>query len=330
MQSLPNGARTMLRLVASLIAHAALLALASAEEPDHSPPTVFLVKDIGMSILQQNGEELYRIGASSNVGALSPDGQFLAHFEVFADGTNPQIVIRPPNHPEPRTTIRPIWGTTGTSCQFVWAPNVQFVLISEAGPSNVGRAHRIYNLANRTLVEVTLPDEYWVTDWGRDGRFLADTRGNHDSFRIAWVSDDGARDPEFITSEDEIAGRAKLSPDGRRILCLVRDRGEGTQMRLTVIDLQTMERTIVDEPGMTSGHCWSPDGSKIAYTWQPLLDNPADVAQRETMLLSCAPDGSGRTTITTRTKHVSANSSGRSGHVIFFRVLDWRLAPVGR
>ena len=95
-------------------------------------------------------------------------------------------------------------------------------------------------------------------------------------------------------------------------------------MRLYAMDLATKKRTMVDEPGVTEGWCWSPDGSKVAYTWQRSLDKPAEVKERETLLITCDADGSNRKTITKRQYQVPENSSGRSSIVFFFEVLDWR------
>jgi Tol biopolymer transport system component len=100
--------------------------------------------------------------------------------------------------------------------------------------------------------------------------------------------------------------------------------GERTETRLTVIDLATKKQTIIDEPGATCGYCWSPDGSRIAYTWQKPLDHPSEENVRETLLITCNADGTERNVVTSRTHELSPNSSGRSGVVRFFTVFDWR------
>ena len=99
---------------------------------------------------------------------------------------------------------------------------------------------------------------------------------------------------------------------------------DASQARLCVIDLESQKRTTVDEPGETHGYCWSADGSRIAYTWQRPLKKPAEVALRETLLITCNRDGSERKTVTSRKYEVPQNSSGRNGMVIFFQVFDWK------
>jgi Tol biopolymer transport system component len=162
-----------------------------------------------------------------------------------------------------------------------------------------------------------------VSDWSTDGKRLLTTAQS----RVAWVNADGSGELDYITSEEEVAYSAKLSPDGKRILCMAAPKpqnGERARLRLCVINLSTKHRTIVDKPGETHGYCWSPDGSKIAYTWQRSLDNPSEVEVREAFLITCSADGSDQTTITSRKYGVPQNSSGRDGTIIFFTVLDWR------
>ena len=62
----------------------------------------------------------------------------------------------------------------------------------------------------------------------------------------------------------------------------------------------------------------------VAYTWQRSLKNPGQVAERETLLIACDPDGKNRKTVTSRKYRVPENSSGKSSIVIFFQVLAWR------
>jgi hypothetical protein len=90
-----------------------------------------------------------------------------------------------------------------------------------------------------------------------------------------------------------------------------------------VIDLVTKKRTAISKPGHTNGHCWSSDGSKIAYTWQMPLRNPAEVVERKTYLITCDPDGSDQKTITMRKYDVPQNGRSRLGVIVFFKVMAW-------
>jgi Tol biopolymer transport system component len=189
----------------------------------------------------------------------------------------------------------------------------------------------VYDLATKDLVGLSVPEECWVNDWSADGkRLLTTARADGGNVRVAWVNADGSGKPEFLTPEDEVAYFPRLSPDGQRVLCMAGPRAPGNQRnrsRLCVIDLSTRQRIVVDEPGETHGYCWASDGSKVAYTWQPSLERPAEVAVRETLLITCEPDGGNRKTVTRRKYEVPANSSGRGGMTIFFQVWSWWKPP---
>ena len=91
-----------------------------------------------------------------------------------------------------------------------------------------------------------------------------------------------------------------------------KDENDGS--RLTAIDLATGRRTVLDEPGHTYGHCWSPDGSMVAYTWNG-MDDPAKVVQRETHLITCTAGGKDRKTVTTGSER--QGEQPRRGEVVY-------------
>ncbi len=98
-------------------------------------------------------------------------------------------------------------------------------------------------------------------------------------------------------------------------------KGQRARVRLYVTDLASGKRTAVDEPGETHGYCWSPDGSRVAYTWQQSLDKQGKEAEREALLITCDPDGANPKTITSR--KYKPETAG-SEVVFFFWVSDWR------
>jgi len=291
----------------------------------------FMVIDRGTAMIGADGEELERLSATTHAaGALSPDGHWIAFSEsrkVASGSRKGNLIIQSRLRSQERTIVPLVWGGTGSSFLPLWSADSHRILICEQGTNDTVResAYRIYDLAKKDLTDLKLPKEWWPSDWSADGkRILMTLKG-----RVAWGNIDGTGEPEFITPEREVAYNAQLSPDGRRILCLTgprRPNEERRRLRLSVFDLETRtnKRSFVDEPGETNGYCWSPDGSRVAYTWQRSLDAPADVAVRETFLMTCDPDGSQRKTVTSRKYEVPLNSSGRDGIVIFFEVLAWR------
>jgi len=327
----------MRHLKALLLASSVLLLVASTgAQSDSGDVETFLVTDRGYALLGPDGEEKDRLESTvSAAGALSPDKQWVAFSRTKPNSPPGQgqgeLLIQSRARPEQRTAVPLVWGTTGSSFQPIWSRDSSRILICEQGwkPDRTrGSAYRVYDLRTTKLSELKVPGECWVSDWSPDGkRLLTDVRPNDGTVRVAWINADGGGNADFVTGEDEVACGARLSPDGQRILCMAGAKGrngEWSRARLCVINLSTKTQSVVDEPGETDGYCWSPDGSKIAYTWQRSLDKPSEVNVRETLLITCNADGTNRKVVTRRNYVVPQNSSGRSSVISFFSVLDWR------
>jgi Tol biopolymer transport system component len=302
-------------------------------ESDRAPRGTFLVWEgaKGLGLLAPDGEEKERLTPRAFMGAFSPDGDWLAVTQLDPGATQGRLVIQSRSKPIEHARVPLLWGTSGTSCSLVWAPDSKRLLIGEEHSNqnfDRERAFRVWDIPGKGLSDLNLPKEAWVTGWSADGkRLLATYSVADDNVRIAWIKVDGTGEPECITSENEVAYRGQLSPDGGRIICMIGPRAANSDLakfRLNVIDLATKKRTIVDEEGHTSGHCWSEDGKKIAYTWQPRYEKPAEVSMRETRLITCDADGTNRKTVTSRKYDVPENSSGRNGIIYFFEVRGWR------
>ncbi len=257
-----------------------LVVAATGAQADSGDAEMFLVRDRGYALLGPDGEEKDRLESIvSAAGALSPDKQWVAFSRTKPSSlpgeSQGELVIQSRARPEQRTAVPLVWGTTGSSFQPLWSRDSFRIMICEQGwmgDGTRGSAYRVYDLRTTKLSEFKVPGECWVSDWSPDGkRLLTDVRPNDGTVRVAWINADGGGNVDFVTGEDEVAYRARLSPDGHRILCMAGDKarnGERSRVRLCVINLSTKTRSIVDEPGETDGYCWSPDGSKIAYTWQ--------------------------------------------------------------
>jgi Tol biopolymer transport system component len=307
----------------------------AALEPDRRLPERFMVIDHGCALLGPDGEEKERLESiTSAVGAISPDGRWAAFsksdLNLQTGKEKGGLIIQSRVRPDERTTVPLVWGTTGSSFQPFWSSDSKRMLICEQGQNedgSRGSAYRVFDLMTKSLTHLKLSKECWPSDWSADGkRVLTSLRMGGDGTGVAWVNTDGTGKPEFITSQDEVAYGAKLSPDGRRILCMAGPKtpaGEPKRRRLVVIDLNTKKRTVIDRPGHTHGYCWSSDGLKVAHTWQLPLRQPGEIEERKTYLITCDADGGNRKTITTRKYEVPTNSSGRDGVTIFFEVVAW-------
>jgi Tol biopolymer transport system component len=307
-----------------------LAAVMSAPVPKHKPLDRFLVGDSSqLVLLGLDGLEKERFAPSATNGALSPDGHWLACLEFETAVGRSKVVIQPRSGKGDSVTVPGTSVAIGEGCLLVWSADGRRLLISEnrAGKSGaLEYRHRVYELATRKLTELKLPAGYGATDWSADGkRLLTTARDSEGNPRIAWLNADGIGKPEFLTPDGEFAYGARLSPDGRRMLYQggVRATANGRRppVRLYVMDLASRKRVAVDTPGKTNGYCWSPDGTRIAYTWQKSLDRPKEVAERETLLITCDPDGKNRKTVTSR-KYRPERPTPYVVH--FFWVVNWR------
>jgi RNA polymerase sigma factor (sigma-70 family) len=304
----------------------------AAPVPKPRPP-VFLVTDTSVNvILDMDGKEIERFVRTTN-GALSPDGAWLACIQskTLRPGGD-RIVILPRGHPgEPMTIPKNVPQLVGGIG--VWSRDGRRLLFNEtqAWRTEDGWESEtkfwVYDVAANQVTDLKLPNVNSVNDWSLDGkRLLVDIPAKGQVVgRLAFVKADGTGEPEFITPEGELAWGARLSPDGKRILhlgCTPSWLVPYGERRLYMLDLVTKKRTVVDERGITDGFCWSPDGSRVAYTWQRAVENWADVAERETLLITCDPDGGNRKVVTRSKTHVEERY--RPGLVYWFRVYDWR------
>jgi Tol biopolymer transport system component len=284
----------------------------AAAEPERRVPERFMVRYNGCVLLGPDGEEKERLETiTSGAGAISPDGLWAA-FSQSEPNPPPgerqgKLVIQSRVNPDGRRLVPLIWGTTGSSFQPLWSSDSKRILICEQGHNDDGTrgsAFRVYDLGSNSLTKLHLPNAWWPSDWSADGkRVLTSLRAENGSSRVAWVHVDGSGAPEFLTSDQEVAYGARLSPDNRQILCMVGPRNPGNQgsrTRLYVIELATKKRTVIDKPSHTYGYCWSSDGAKVAYTWQLPLRQPEDVVERKTYLITCDADGTNQKTVTMR------------------------------
>lgn len=295
-----------------------------------APADLFVVAfSSQLTLLGPDGKVKDSFGKHCIRGSFTPDRRQIATIEFFGDpgAMRGKVVIRPYGRSDEGDSIPLVFGTPARSGAWLfWSGDGKRLLICESdyGFRPAKFSYRVYEPATKKLTELKLPDGFIVTDWSADGkRFLGSPYDAEGGLRLAFIDAAGGK-PEFII-DDAIALRGRLSPDGKRVLCMVAPKGKPGESRLTVIDPETKKRTVVDELGHTEGHCWSPDGSRIAYTWQPPLGEPQEPDVRETLLLTCRPDGTDRKTIASRKLEVKKDEKGRRGPMtFFFSIMEWR------
>jgi Tol biopolymer transport system component len=307
---------------AALASVVLMAAVEAAPVPVSKAVGIFLVQDSGLEYLRADGRKLERLDNVTN-GSLSPDGKRLACVEFFGDPLRCRLLLRPRAGAEKSVTAPLLFDEPGRSgCQMIWVADGRLLISENRGTKDGGLecACRVYDPETKKMTDLKLPEGHWVSGWSKDGkRLLTDFRPDGSSARVAWVNVDGTGEPAFLTPEDEVAYGARLSPDGRKVLFQASPKTPGGQSRLYVMDLATRKRVTIDEPGETHGHCWSPDGSQVAFTWQQTPT--AGTTERETLLRVCEANGRNLRTITSR--KYKPVSPGR-GVTIFFQVIDWR------
>jgi Tol biopolymer transport system component len=300
-----------------------LAAPAPKERKVNTAGTLFLVQDTGLVYLGPDGKERERLSSNVTNGALSPDGRWLACLQYENEQRHSKLVIRPRVGKGTPIVVPDVSVATGEGCLPVWSADGGRLLIGQSRARTGGglkNTFHVYDIAAKKLTSLPLPTSHWVSGWSKDGKRLLSTFRDTDVLRICWVNADGKGEPEFLTPASEAACHPVLSPDGRFILFKAWP-GRRTQARLYAMNLATKKRVTLDEPGETHGHCWSADGSRVAYTWQPTPVKGSENSERVTRLFTCDADGKNRQEITSR-KYKPAEPGL---HVtIFFEVIAWR------
>jgi RNA polymerase sigma factor (sigma-70 family) len=135
------------------------------------------------------------------------------------------------------------------------------------------------------------------------------------------ISPDGKN--ALIRLHVDVYVEARLSPDGKNALIRLPvdvKEAEADRKKLIVTPVDKPKPVTVGEVPLNAhvtSCCWSPDGKRIAYTWQPIFEK--DVPECESFLVICDPDGKNAKTVT------SMKATGRGAGVRRgLGVYDWR------
>ena len=340
---------------AAILVAVGFVAAAADRPEDPQPPVVqpapatpasgriLLMREEGFTLLTPDGKKLLTGNLApksrwAHWGWLSPDGKRLAYLLSISDSERqPRVMVRDLDGGKFATSIDVnamylLWHPDGRSLVAtsyvteIWAP--------------LKTKHVRIDLAARTVSKLDWPDDIVPVDWSADGKSVVVVRfGKRPTGSLGLMTADGKKVTKLIDLRDanDWSGAARrLSPDGTKLLFADAPpegpHRHGMVRRLYVLDIATKKATEVGEVPLNAivlYACWSPDGKRIAYTWdqqhteflkewakKPVLD-PADY-QRETeaFLIVADADGSNAKTI------ASAKSNTAFGGGL--QAIDWR------
>ncbi|MBN9522271.1 sigma-70 family RNA polymerase sigma factor [bacterium] len=264
--------------------------------------------------------------------ALSPDGKTVAYARNTDDRHRREfkLLVFAADGTGPATDL----GDGRAILDFLWAGDGTRLAVTTADPKAEALAtaelrHEAVDVATGRRTRLPIPAGHHLTDWSRDGkRFLTAqfTYGPNGPEAVrTWILDrHGKTVREIVAPAKMEAGGGRFSPDGRRVLYDVHRPGAaGLPDTLMVLDLVTGTSTPVagiPPGGHLAGCCWSPDGRRVAYTWQSnrVESKPGhlDPNQKiELRAIVCDPDGRNATEIASN-RSTAANWS--------FGTIDWR------
>jgi TolB protein len=187
--------------------------------------------------------------------AWSPDGRRLAY--VSFEGNQSAIYVQ-----TLRTGTRDLASRrAGVNGAPVFSPDGRRLALTLSQEGNLD----LYTLEIGTQVLRRITDSPAIDTepaWSGDGQFLyftSDRAGGPQIYRIEAVP--GMR-PERVTFEGEYNTRARVSPDGRQLAIVHRDRGLD---RIAVLDLDTRFLQVLSNGRLDESPSFAPNGAMIIY-----------------------------------------------------------------
>jgi hypothetical protein len=277
-----------------------------------------------------------------NEPVLSPDGKRV----VFTFNENPPA--DKDGNPQKALFVRDVDGKTPgfkiaiNALNASWSPDGKQLLVAEflpaKDPKDIAIPAWLVDIGTKEKTSIDLPNLTRVFQFTPDGKsFVAavydlEARKVH----LALISRDGKKITKLTSTRTENPG-PKLSPDGTKILFLDDDPAEKLEKdmphlaRLFIYDIGAKKRERLADTALNSlilGHCWSPNGKQVAYTWKvvhpgvPLalntenMDDPKLKTETESHLVIADADG--------RNAKVVISAKANSGPAITIGNLDWR------
>jgi RNA polymerase sigma factor (sigma-70 family) len=300
------------------------------------PNKILIPKDGYLTLIDPDGKNEKRVCehpvavVPMTPARLSPDGKRVA------------LLIEGQKHGDPLPSSRgqrrlhlytlgepgPARDTGLVADLFAWSPDGT-KLAATGVPPFEGEAPPMSNflidVKTGEWTELSMPKHHVVTGWLADGDRIVTTslvvtpRGVE--YKLHLMDRDGTEHRQ-LTGENGLRGLGFPSPDGSRVLGhgYIPEADDGgkarqTRLELRLLDLPTDRQMMVEgipPGGEVLGACWSPDGTRIAYTWRQLGDGTG--REVESRLVIADPDGRNPRTVLSR----------RGRGVTLLGAPDWR------
>jgi TolB protein len=187
--------------------------------------------------------------------AWSPDGRRLAY--VSFEGNQSAIYIQ-----TLRTGTRDLASRrTGVNGAPVFSPDGRRLALTLSQEGNLD----LYTLELGTQVLRRITDSPAIDTepaWSGDGQFLYFTSDRAGGPQIYRIEAEPGKRPERVTFEGEYNTRPRVSPDGKQLAIVHRDRGLD---RIAVLDLDTRFLQVLSNGRLDESPSFAPNGAMIIY-----------------------------------------------------------------
>jgi RNA polymerase sigma factor (sigma-70 family) len=323
--------------------------------------------------LKPDGTEVSRTESFGPCGRAAPDGRLPLDTRkglyLLTPGTPPVVApVRAARGtaalfaPVKAARGTELFALSGVPTIVAWSPDGKRAIGRRAKPpvfTAPAYEHVLIDLAAGKTIGLTLPENHQVVDWSADGWFLTLCEARHGYFKgwavkgqqLCKVSADGqtvdvlaaysfdgdwSRPGEFLNSGAS-SNVVALSPDGKRVACLVSSNvplrvGEESVpqigIKLCVLDLASRAQATVvfEEPGrrvdgttlsdIPHGVRWSPDGARIGFICNHWESGGQSVTSWRVKVV--AADGRGAKTV------FASDKTDPNSPLLALTLFDWR------
>ena len=218
---------------------------------------------------------------------------------------SPTITATSTITPSPTATITstPIGGSVGRLALVMQGPDVQDKV-----------ATFLINSDGSNLIKVTSVDFAWFTSWSSDGKRIVYGSDDDNSYIINTDGSNVEKIKRNFTIPEPLVGGYVVSPDGNKIAFFARTFDYTSPGVIYVADFDGLTVTNPRFLCKGSGPVWSPDGSRIAFSYKY---NPSSMRVKGNIYVIDS-DGSNQVSLTMNSGDNSSPSWSPDGSKIAF------------